>query len=115
MDVSVTSQGISKAYDVALAQFVSRTGVVRRPDVERVFAQPLSPSLLARIALLEQLAWAEALMLQGQRPLALRIIAEAWIKNPLSSLPPRFLFRNILPASMVRALVIAKARVDGSA
>jgi hypothetical protein len=67
------------------------------------------PSLLRRrIAILEELVWAESLMLQGQRTVGFRIIAETWARNPLSSLPPRFLLRNLLPPRLVQAMVRAK-------
>jgi glycosyltransferase involved in cell wall biosynthesis len=67
MDVPVTSQGVAKAYDVAIAHFANRAGAGHHVEAARSLAPPLPASLLERIALLEQLAWAEALMLQGQR------------------------------------------------
>jgi len=112
MDVPVTSQGVRKAYEIASGHFESRTGQSR--SGRSVGASRLSPSMIYRIAVLEQLVWAEALMLQGQRPLALKMMSETWIKHPLSSLPPRFLLRNILPARVVRALVRAKMRLAGA-
>lgn len=110
MDVPITSQGVREAYDVAIAQFSART---RSNPIARSSSKPLARAVLDRVAILEDLAWAEALMLQGQRPLALRIIADTWMRNPLSSLPPRFLFRNLLPERLVRAIVRAKVSVAG--
>jgi glycosyltransferase involved in cell wall biosynthesis len=110
MDVLITAQGVRNAYDVAIAQFRARRGddrIVQRAE------WPLGPSLLGRISVLEELAWAEALMLQGQRTLGFRIIAQTWARHPLSSLPPRFLLRNVLPSRLVRAMVRAKGGAVG--
>ncbi|MEP7087660.1 MAG: glycosyltransferase family 4 protein [Gemmatimonadota bacterium] len=115
MDIPVTAKGIGMAYDVAIEHFEERTAVARAEHAKHSLSPALSKPLLSRISLIEQLAWAEALMLQGQRVLALRIIAETWLKYPLSSLPPRYLLRNALPAWIVKAMVRAKVRVAGSA
>jgi glycosyltransferase involved in cell wall biosynthesis len=114
MDVPVTSQGVRKAYDIASANFDARKMSSRNAQPTGQRPVSLSSALLDRIAILEQLVWAEALMLQAQRPLALRMMVETWIKYPLSTLPLRFLLRNILPQRLVRALVRAKVRVVGS-
>jgi hypothetical protein len=114
MDVPVTSQGVRKAYDIASANFDARKTSNRNAQPTGQRPVSLSSALLDRIAILEQLVWAEALMLQAQRPLALRMMVETWIKYPLSTLPLRFLLRNILPQRLVRALVRAKVRVVGS-
>jgi len=53
-------------------------------------------------------------MLQGQRALGLRIIFRTWAMNPLSSLAPRFLLRNLLPSRLVRAIVRARVGAEGS-
>jgi glycosyltransferase involved in cell wall biosynthesis len=112
MDVPVTSQGVRKVYDIASEYFATRTKRTRSGRSE--WTSGLPPALIDRIAILEQLAWAEALMLQAQRPLALKMIGETWIKHPLSTIPPRFLLRNILPRRIVRALVYAKLRLSGA-
>jgi glycosyltransferase involved in cell wall biosynthesis len=112
MDVPITAQGVRRAYDVAIAHFARRSSA---SPTARVPVDVHGDSTLTdRVALLEPLIWAEALMLQGQRVLALRIILGTWAKHPLSSLPPRFLFRNVLPTQLVRALVRAKVGVAGS-
>jgi glycosyltransferase involved in cell wall biosynthesis len=112
MDVSITARGVGRAYDIAIAHFKERSlaPTASRPQI---VASPDS-ALLDRVAILEQLVWAEALMLQGQRALALRIIAETWAKHPLSTLPPRFLFRNLLPPRLVKAIVRVKTGIAGS-
>jgi glycosyltransferase involved in cell wall biosynthesis len=113
MDVPVTSQGVRKAYDIAFDHFQARTRQSRSGRSKG--ASSLSPALIDRIALLEQLVWAEALMLQAQRALALKMMGETWIKHPLSTLAPRFLLRNILPKRVVGMLVRAKMRLAGVA
>ncbi|MBA3831431.1 MAG: glycosyltransferase family 4 protein [Chthoniobacterales bacterium] len=116
MDVPVTARKVRIAYEVALAHFRGRNST---PHEHREYGEHarhravLSPSLLARVSMLEQLTWAEALMLQGQRPLAFRLIFESWGKYPFSTLPPRFLLRNALPERLVRAIVRVKLGVAG--
>lgn len=112
MDVPVTAKGVRDAYDIAASQFRVRTG--GRPVGARL-KTALPRSVRARIAIVEELVWAEALMLDGQRALGIRTIATTWAKNPLSSLPPRFLLRNVLPHRIVRAIVRAKSWLGGSA
>jgi glycosyltransferase involved in cell wall biosynthesis len=114
MDVPFTSQGVRKAYDVAFAHFSTRRAASQSSSLAEHGTVGLPPALLDRIGILEQLVWAEAMMLQSQRPLALKMIAEMWAKHPFSTLPPRFLLRNILPQRLVRALVRTKARVAGT-
>ncbi len=112
MDVPITAQGVKRAYDVAIAHFEARA---KAPTSARAQNSAQRDSALSdRVALLEPLIWAEALMLQGQRALALRIILETWAKHPLSTLPPRFLFRNVLPTQLVRAIVRARVSAAGS-
>jgi glycosyltransferase involved in cell wall biosynthesis len=115
MDVPVTSKGVRQAYDIAFAHFKMRTARDHEGQAMKAKSVGISPALRERISVLEQLVWAEALMLQAQRPLALRMIAESWARHPLSTWPPRFLLRNILPRGLVRTLVRAKARVAGRA
>ena len=115
MDVPVTAKGVRRAYDIAFAHFEKRTGRDHADEGAKAKNAGLSPALLERISILEQLVWAEALMLQAQRPLALKMIVQSWATHPLSTWPPRFLLRNILPAGLVRTLVRAKARVAGGA
>jgi glycosyltransferase involved in cell wall biosynthesis len=106
MDTPITSQGVGEAYDVALSQFAARAG---SNHAAVPCGAPMSRAVLDRVAILEDLAWAEALMLQGQRALALRILCETWIRNPFSSLPPRYLLRNLLPQRLVRTIVRVKS------
>jgi glycosyltransferase involved in cell wall biosynthesis len=101
MDVPVTSQGVRAAYDVASEQFHARNASRLVPANRFV----VTAAMLEQIAILEELVWADALILQGQRALALTIMAETWVKNPFASRPPRFLFRNVLPQPIVRAMV----------
>jgi glycosyltransferase involved in cell wall biosynthesis len=105
MDVPVTSQGVHEAYDVAIRHFNARIG---GQQGARTHGARLPDKLLERIRILEELVWAEALMLNGQRSMAFRIIAETWAGNPFSSLPARFLIRTALPNRLVSAIVRAK-------
>ncbi len=107
MDIPVTTQGVREAYRVAASRFRTRTGMAAQLTASN---DELPPELLERIAILEELTWAEFLILHGQRLLALRIIAETWGKHPRSSLPPRFLLRNVLPRRLVQAIVRARKR-----
>lgn len=105
MDVPLTTQGVCKAYDTALKHFSEYNG-----GAVRGFStmHTTSPAFLRRVKLLEQLVWAEALILQHQRMIAFRIMAESWLENPASILPVRYLLRNLLPTRLVAALVRAK-------
>jgi glycosyltransferase involved in cell wall biosynthesis len=105
MDVPVTSKGTREAYKVAIRHFNARVGARHSARKHR---QRLPARLLERIRILEELVWAEALMLTGQRSMALRIIAETWARNPFSSLPARFLLRAVLPHHLVSAIARAK-------
>jgi hypothetical protein len=109
MDVSVTARGIRKAYDVATANFAARRGTSSGSSASPRKTSIASP-LMRRIEILEQLAWAEALMLQKQRVLGIRILLETWLAHPSSSLPPRYLLRNFLPTALVKFLVRARRR-----
>jgi glycosyltransferase involved in cell wall biosynthesis len=101
MDVQVTSLSVCDAYTVALEYFRNRTVSCQAPRSLTTVGE----SILEQVAVLEELVWAEALILQGQRALALRIMATTWAKYPLSSRPARYFFRNVLPQEVVRALV----------
>jgi glycosyltransferase involved in cell wall biosynthesis len=111
MDLPITTKGVREAYEIAIARFAERTHSA--PAVASP-ARALAPALLERASILEELVWAEALMLQGQRAMALRIIAETWLRHPLSTLPPRFLLRNLLPPRVVRAIVRTKSGPAGA-
>jgi glycosyltransferase involved in cell wall biosynthesis len=100
MDAPIAAQQVCQVYRVALEQFHLRNAV--RNTVE---GKTLTSRTLKEIAILEDLIWAEALIMQGHRALALKIMIESWLRDPLSSRPPRVLFRNLLPESIVRALV----------
>lgn len=113
MDLPVTTQRVSRAYELAETHFASRTASSRQTRAPRKLAPPLSPSLLSRIAMLERLTWAEALILQRQKALSMRIMLEAWLSHPTSSLPPRYLLRNALPQRLVSAIVRTKRAITG--
>jgi glycosyltransferase involved in cell wall biosynthesis len=115
MDLPVTARGIRRAYDIALERFALRRvreGASLPPSASD---SALPNSVRCRIAILEQLAWAEALILQKQRLLAIRIMMETWLAHPASSLAPRYLLRNFLPKSIVRSLVRVRGRASVTA
>ena len=120
MDVAVTAKEIRTAYDIAIAHFDARMNALHKArkvngtNGSHDTTASISEATRERIAQLEQLAWAEALMLQGQRPIAFRLMAETWLGHPFSTLAPRFLFRNLLPPRLVQAIVRAKIRVSGA-
>lgn len=65
--------------------------------------------LHARVKMIEAMAWSEHLILyHQQRTAALRLIARAWIANPLSLRPPRVILRRFMPTRIVRAIVRLK-------
>jgi hypothetical protein len=111
MNTPITSQGVGEAYDVATSQFAARAG---SDHATAPSGTPMPRAALDQVAILEDLAWAEALMLQGQRALALRILCDTWIRNPFSSLPPRYLLRNLLPQRLVRTIVRVKSSRAGA-
>ena len=110
MDSSVTTTRVREAYDIALAHFAEKTRADARPATQPA-GKPVSPLLMRQAAVLEQLAWAEALLIQKQRWIGLRIICTTWIANPRSAMPPRYLLRNVLPSPLVSAIIgFTKAR-----
>ena len=115
MDVRITSSRMRDVYTSALAHFEDRrrsTGV-RQGHLAQGAEATLPRDIVGRVALLEQLEWAESLIMQHQRAVAFRIIGKAWLQHPLSSLPLRYLLRNLLPTSVTEALVRLKAAVVG--
>lgn len=111
MDVRITTRRVRDVYTSALAHFDDRLRASgARPNVRARRGESALPEELEnKLAMLEQLAWAEALLLQDQRAVALRIIYRTWIQHPKSTLPLRYLLRNLLPPSFVQALVRIKA------
>ncbi len=71
------------------------------------------PSLQKQIRLLENLAWAEALVMQNQRATGFKIIGQEWLSHPFSSLPARRLLRHLLPTSFVAGAIRLKNNVRG--
>lgn len=89
------------------------TVAVKKHKVERVPLKGFSPSIQKQISLLENLDWAEALVLQNQRATALKMICQEWASHPFSSLPSRRLLRLFLPLSFVTRMVKWKHSVQG--
>jgi len=64
------------------------------------------------VRMLETLRWSENLFVYlHQRRVALRMILEEWLANPLSSFPPRVLLRCLLPLSAIERMSKLKNRL----
>jgi hypothetical protein len=131
MHVGITTQKVSEVYERAFSHFADRRGESKRAlisDREAIRARPnpsgpvavqdvplngFPPGMHRQVRLLETLAWAEHLILyQQQRAIALKLIASAWLRNPLSVLPARVLLRRFLPVSLVARVVQLKHRSE---
>ncbi len=112
-----TAKLVVDAYSRAIEEFSRRArgrSVIRLPHNAAVAAKPdatirvdaLTPRETRRASLLEDLAWAENLILyQNQRGAAMRLVAKAWRKNPLSHRPARVMLRRLLPEPVVKSVV----------
>ena len=125
MHVAVTMRRVETAYRIALDEFARRIGTTPRvtsADVafaagrsegQRQEEVPLdgipAPELRKQLTLLEQLAWAEALINQRQRSLAFRTLVREWVRHPRSPLPLRQLLRHFLPQSVASSLTRVRA------
>jgi hypothetical protein len=113
MDAPLVAPRIREAYDIALRESAKRG--VRRPVVTMGAAAPSSGASAdaGTIAFYERLSWAESLFLQRQYALATRTILRAWASRPTSTLPARFLARNVLPRRVTAALTAARHAASG--
>ena len=125
MHVAVTMRRVETAYRIALDEFARRTGQTPRvtpSDVAMAASHsegrrrddvPLdgipAPEMRKQLALLEQLAWAEALINQRQRSLAFRTLIRQWARHPTSPLPLRHLLRHFLPQPVTSSLTRVRA------
>jgi glycosyltransferase involved in cell wall biosynthesis len=125
MHVAVTMRRVENAYRIALDEFARRTGQTPRvtpSDVAMAAGHsegrrrddvPLdgipAPEMRKQLALLEQLAWAEALINQRQRSLAFRTLIREWARHPTSPLPLRQLLRHFLPQPVTSSLARVRA------
>jgi hypothetical protein len=129
MHRATTMPKILQAYHVALDEFARRVGSMRQTTQQpaaarlkkdlgeiqgRVQLKALGAKLRERVTLLEQLHWAESLLLQKQRRLGYTIMLSQCLRYPMSSLPVRYLARNIIPRRLVRAATWIKAAVSAS-
>ena len=126
MQVRMTTPRVREVYEKALSVAAARLG--RRPfdlnvldDRVSEFEDRQSPArdetplsgfpeeIHARVRMLEAMAWSEHLILyHGQRTAALKLIIQAWIRNPWSLLPPRVILRRFMPARIVQTVVRVK-------
>ena len=134
MHVAVTAPLVREVYAWAFQNFTVRHQRSLTPNVRELAASvsvvdrvaeeqdnlvPLKgfPSEVhRRVRMLETLAWSEHLILyHRQRAVALKLILQEWLANPLSLLPLRVLLRRLLPVSLVSGLVKLKNRSAGTA
>ena len=106
---------VQPAYNRAIAFFSSRN-----PDAaakKRATARPaLDGDELRKINMLEDLAWAENLVLyQGEHVAALKLIMRAWAGSPFSLMPLRVFLRRFLPEPVTRGVVAVKHKLPGGA
>jgi glycosyltransferase involved in cell wall biosynthesis len=107
MDAEKTARLVTTAYARAREVFVARNPLSPERQARRLGSRELK-----RVRMLEDLAWAEHLVLyQDQHGAALRFIARAWKENPLSLLPARVLLRRFLPAPLTRRVVSLKQKL----
>jgi glycosyltransferase involved in cell wall biosynthesis len=124
MHVAVTSQAVHKVYAKALENFSRRHRCAPQFDIAnavRSVAEVTSdksdvvplhgfpPGLHDSVRMLENLTWAEHLILyHRQWRVALGMVLREWIRHPFSTLPPRVLLRRLLPAPLVARIVKLK-------
>ena len=104
---------VQPAYDRAIDFFSSRNPrfVVNNRASSR---QEMNSGEARRIRMLEDLAWAENLVLyQSEHVAAIKLIGRAWASNPLSILPLRVFLRRFLPDSVTRGVVAVKRKLQG--
>jgi glycosyltransferase involved in cell wall biosynthesis len=114
MRADVQAQLYRQVYDKATQVFAARN-----PQRGRQSATSTQRSLTSveekRVRMLEDLAWAENLvMYQDQHGAAIKLIGKAWGENPLSIQPLRVLLRRFLPEPLTRGVVSIKRKVAGA-
>lgn len=104
---------VQPAYDRAIEFFASRNpglGAKARAGMR----QELSSHDLRKVKMLEDLAWAENLVLyQSEYAAALKLILGAWTDNPRSIMPLRVFLRRFLPEPVTRGVVALKHKLLG--
>lgn len=114
MRADVVARLVQPAYACATEYFASRSpAAVSR---ERAPERRMADAELRRLEMLEDLAWAENLVLyHGQHVAALRLIVKAWNRNRRSLQPLRIFLRRFLPQPVTRGLVALKHKFAGTA
>jgi hypothetical protein len=104
---------VQPAYDRARQVFSSRIEG-RSRSIPTSSRRDLDASELRKVAMLEDLAWAENLVLyQSEHGAALKLIMKAWAENPLSPMPVRVFLRRFLPERITRGVVVTKRKLQG--
>ena len=103
---------VQPAYERARENFARRN----QPCANTPVKESLSVAERRKVDLLESLAWSENLILyQNQKGAAFKLIAKAWMKNPLSPRPARVFLRRFLPRPVVDTVVRARRAIRGAA
>ena len=104
---------VQPAYDRAMQVFSSR--IEGRSRLNPTSARKgLDASELRKVSMLEDLSWAENLVLyQSEHGAALKLIVKAWAENPLSPMPVRVFLRRFLPERITRGVVVTKRKLQG--
>jgi glycosyltransferase involved in cell wall biosynthesis len=124
MHVARTTQKAAELYALAFRAYAARCSISAALDVralaleapavgpagEEVPRCGLPPSLRARARMLENLAWSDSLILQGQHGIAVRMIAQEWLRQPLAAEPRWLLMRRYLPRRLTEQISSLKRR-----
>ena len=132
MHVGITSRRVEEVYAKAFQNFAVRRQAPFTVDVHTIAADAIAAERLLddkeaptplngfpaeihrRVRMLETLSWSEHLILyHQQRAIAFKMIANEWLRNPLSLQPVRVLLRRFLPVSVVARVVKLKNRSVG--
>ena len=106
---------VQPVYDRAMQVFSSRIEG-RSRSIPTSARRGLDASERRKVAMLEDLAWAENLVLyQSEHGAALKLILKAWADNPLSPMPVRVFLRRFLPERITRGVVATKRKLLGGA
>jgi glycosyltransferase involved in cell wall biosynthesis len=124
-DLAVTARQVRDLYGRALAAFAARTGRTEvplsdppgeekgaLPDAE-AYLSGVPERLRSWVLMSERLSWAEALVHQGEKRSAVKLIGRACLGRPLAREPWKALFGQVTPRPVRRALGGVKRLLRG--
>jgi glycosyltransferase involved in cell wall biosynthesis len=124
-DLPVTARQVRGLYERALAAFAARTGrpIVALPDLSggekdvlpdaEVYLGGVPKRLRSWVLMRERLSWAEALIHQGEKRSAVKLIGRACLGRPLAREPWKALLGQVTPQPVQRALGGVKRLLRG--